>query len=102
MVVMRLHERFWQVVVDGDVVGYVDTVGPEGAERYRVRRLRWPSGRWVAVGEWWEFDAAIEACADAPPERLRGRDGSAARTASAEERRRARGFPPPQTRWFGS
>lgn len=66
MVVTAIHEQFWQVAVDGVVRGYIDVVQSRAGERFRVRRLRHPSGKWTAVGEWWDFDTAVAVCAEPP------------------------------------
>lgn len=84
MIVTELGGRFWQVRVDDDVVGYVDEIEVAGETRFRARRLTYPSGRWTIIGEWWELDAALHACAQVP------RRSAKVRSITV----------PPQTRWF--
>lgn len=84
MQVTELGGRFWQVRVGDEVAGYVDEIEVAGETRYRARRLKYPNGRWVVIGEWWELDSALEACADVPPAKVRVR----------------RITVPPQNRWF--
>ena len=84
MQVTAVNQRFWQVRVGDEVAGYVDEIEVAGETRYRARRLRVPSGKWSVIGEWWELDAALEACADVQPEKARVRKFTV----------------PPQNRWF--
>jgi hypothetical protein len=82
--VTALDQRFWQVSVGGEVAGYVDEIEVAGETRYRARRLTYPDGRWLLIGEWWELDPALAACADVPPRKVRVR----------------KLVVPPQNRWF--
>ena len=84
MQVTDLGGRFWQVRVGDEVAGYVDEIEVAGETRYRARRLTVPSGKWSVIGEWWELDAALRACADVRPAKMRVRKITV----------------PPQTRWF--
>lgn len=84
MRVTALDKSFWQVTVNGEVAGYVDEIEVAGETRYRARRLQYPDARWVVIGEWWEFNAALEACADVPIRQTKVR----------------KFVVPPQTRWF--
>lgn len=71
--VTALNQQFWQVKVEGEVVGYVDEIAVAGETRFRARRLKYPDGRWVVIGEWWELDPALAACADVPRSKTRVR-----------------------------
>lgn len=82
--ITALDQRFWQVKVEGEVTGYVDEIEVAGETRYRARRLKYPDGRWVILGEWWELAPALEACADVLPTKIRVR----------------KLVVPPQNRWF--
>ena len=73
MEVTALHQQFWQVKLDGDVVGYVDEIEVAGETRFRARRLKYPDGRWVLIGEWWDLEPALAACADVPRTKTRVR-----------------------------
>lgn len=84
MEVTALGQQFWQVKVDGEVAGYVDEIDVAGETRFRVRRLTYPDARWLVVGEWWELDSALAACADVPRGKTRVR----------------KLVVPPQSRWF--
>lgn len=84
MQVTALDQRFWQVRVGDEVAGYVDEIEVAGETRYRARRLKYPDGRWVVIGEWWELDPALAACAAMPPKQVRVR----------------KLVVPPQNRWF--
>ena len=88
--VTAVDQRFWQVKVAGEVVGYVDEIVVDSEVRYRARRLSWPDGRWSLIGEWWELDPALKACADVP-------------ATATDPRRKARVrklVVPPQNRWL--
>jgi hypothetical protein len=87
--VTALDQRFWQVKVGGEVVGYVDEIEVAGETRFRARRLKYPDGRWVVIGEWWELDPALAACAEVLPA-----------TASTRTVRVRKLVVPPQNRWF--
>jgi hypothetical protein len=63
MTVIPLGNRLWQVSDADAVLGYIDQILVLGEIRFRVRRLRYPDGRWVKLGEFWEFDLAVDACA---------------------------------------
>jgi hypothetical protein len=63
MRVIPLGNRLWQVSEQDTVLGYIDQVTVLGQIRFRVRRLRHPDARWIQLGEYWEFDSAIDACA---------------------------------------
>lgn len=84
MDVTAVDRRFWQVKVDGEVTGYVDEIEVAGETRFRARRLTLPGGRWVILGEWWELDPALAACAE--------------KTSSPSRVRKL--VVPPQNRWF--
>lgn len=73
MEVTALDQRFWQVRMEGEVVGYVDEIDVAGETRFRARRLKYPDGRWVHIGEWWELEPALAACADVPRSKTRVR-----------------------------
>ncbi|HNP15127.1 MAG: hypothetical protein KF739_09285 [Cryobacterium sp.] len=89
MDVTALDQRFWQVQVEGQVTGYVDEIEVAGETRYRARRLKYPDGRWVVLGEWWELDPALAACAEDLPS-----------TVSTRTARVRKLVVPPQNRWF--
>ena len=89
MDVTALDQRFWQVKVEGQVTGYVDEIEVAGEIRYRARRLKYPDGRWVVIGELWELDPAIAACAEVLP--------GSSRAGTARVRKLV---VPPQNRWF--
>ncbi|MBN9151875.1 MAG: hypothetical protein J0H56_10725 [Micrococcales bacterium] len=88
MDVTAVSQSFWQVKVAGEVTGYVDEIEVAGETRYRARRLALPGARWVILGEWWELDPALAACAETVP-------------ANTPIKSRVRKLVvPPQTRWF--
>ncbi len=58
-----IHERLWKVTLDNEVAGYVDMIDARDGIRFRARRLNVRYRRWVALGEYWELQAAIDALA---------------------------------------
>ena len=59
--VVQLRDDLWRVTrTDGEVLGYVDRTGPASGERFRARRMLRRQGRFLAVGEFWRFDDAME------------------------------------------
>lgn len=90
MDVTAVDQRFWQVKVAGEVVGYVDEIEVAGETRFRARRLVWPDGRWAIIGEWWELDPALKACADVPADSTGTRGKTRVRKLVV----------PPQSRWL--
>ena len=88
--VTAVDQRFWQVKVAGEVVGYVDEIEVAGETRFRARRLTWPDGRWTPIGEWWELDPALKACADVPSDA----------TSPRAKARIRKLVVPPQNRWL--
>jgi len=62
MTVIPLGNQLWQVSDADAVLGYIDQIVVLGEIRFRVRRLRYPDARWIKLGEFWEFDSAVDAC----------------------------------------
>ena len=58
---VQLHEDLWRVTrADGEVLGYVErSVSPAGA-RYLAKRMLQCQRRFLPIGEFWEFEAAME------------------------------------------
>lgn len=59
--VIPVHERLWKVTRGGELAGYVDAIDASDGIRYRARRLNVRHRRWVALGEYWELQTAIDA-----------------------------------------
>lgn len=58
---VQLHDELWRVTrPDGEVLGYIERfVEPEG-RRFRAKRLLVQQRRFIAVGEFWNMDEAID------------------------------------------
>jgi hypothetical protein len=55
------HRPSWRVSdPSGDVIGYVDQLGDDGAIRYRARAMVSRQPRFHDLGEFWRFDDAVE------------------------------------------
>lgn len=61
VIVTPVHECLWKVTCDDRLAGYVDAFDAKDGIRYRARRLNVRHRRWVALGEYWELDAAVDA-----------------------------------------
>ena len=58
---VQLHDELWRVTrVDGEVLGYVESFLERRGRRYRSKRLMALQKRFLAVGEFWSFDDAVE------------------------------------------
>ena len=56
-----LHDDLWRVTrPDGDVVGYVERSQTASGYRYLAKRLLQRQRRFLPVGEFWEFDDAMD------------------------------------------
>ena len=59
--VIQLHDDLWRVTrLDGEVVGYIDRTETPSGSRYRAKRMLQHQRRFIAVGEFWEFDDAMD------------------------------------------
>jgi hypothetical protein len=58
---MQLNDALWRVTrPDGEVAGYVERFTETRGVRYRAKRLIVRQQRFVAVGEFWSMDDAVE------------------------------------------
>lgn len=56
-----LRGGMWRVTrADGEVLGYVETFDAGGDTRYRAKRVSAHLRRFIAVGEFWRMDEAVE------------------------------------------
>lgn len=59
--VVQLHDDLWRVTrTDGEVLGYVDRAATASGDRFTARRMLRRQRRFLAVGEFWRFDDAME------------------------------------------
>lgn len=61
VVTVHLHDDLWRVTrPDGEVLGYVDRVATVSGERFTARRMLPRQRRFLAVGDFWRFDDAMD------------------------------------------
>ena len=61
VVSVQLHDDLWRVTrADGEVLGYVDRTTTAAGDRFGARRLLPRQRRFLAVGEFWRFDDAMD------------------------------------------
>lgn len=59
--VVPLHDDLWRVTrPDGDVIGYVERSLTASGYRYLAKRLLQRQRRFLPIGEFWEFDDAMD------------------------------------------
>jgi hypothetical protein len=59
--VVQLHDDLWRITrSDGEVLGYVDRTPTASGDRFTARRMLRRQRRFLAVGEFWRFDDAME------------------------------------------
>ena len=59
--VVQLHDDLWRVTrTDGEVLGYVERTTTASGDRFTARRMLRRQRRFLAVGEFWRFDDAME------------------------------------------
>lgn len=58
---VQLHDELWRVTrADGEVLGYVDRTQTPSGDRFTARRMLTRQRRFLAVGEFWRFDDAMD------------------------------------------
>lgn len=59
--VVQLHNDLWRITrSSGEVVGYVERFVDRGDFRYRAKRMIVRQKRFVAIGEFWSMDDALD------------------------------------------
>ena len=59
--VIPLHDDLWRVTrTDGEVLGYVDRTSTPAGDRFTAKRMLQRQRRFVAIGEFWTIDDALE------------------------------------------
>lgn len=57
---VAVSDSLWRIVrVGGEMLGYVDRLPTPDGDRFRVRRMLATQRRFIAVGEFWQFDDAM-------------------------------------------
>ncbi|QTX03648.1 hypothetical protein [Agromyces archimandritae] len=59
--VIVVHDGFWRVRMGGSPVGCIQRFAASDGERFLARVIDARARRWTNVGEYWEFDAAVDA-----------------------------------------
>jgi len=58
---VQLHDDLWRVTrPDGEVLGYVERNATPRGPRFLAKRMLQRQRRFLAVGEFWDFGAAME------------------------------------------
>ena len=59
--VIQLHDDLWRVTRStGEVLGYIERFVDRGDFRYRAKRMIVRQQRFVAIGEFWRMDDALD------------------------------------------
>lgn len=58
---VQLHEDLWRVTrADGEVLGYVERSATPAGPRFLAKRMLQRQRRFLPIGEFWDFGAAME------------------------------------------
>jgi len=58
---IQLHDDLWRITrPDGEVLGYVERRPTPSGPRFLAKRMLQRQRRFLAVGEFWEFGAAMD------------------------------------------
>lgn len=58
---IALHDDLWRITrPDGDVLGYVERHETPAGHRYTAKRMLPRQRRFLAIGEFWRLDDALE------------------------------------------
>ncbi|MBX3100232.1 MAG: hypothetical protein KF761_11715 [Salinibacterium sp.] len=58
---IQLHDDLWRITrPDGEVLGYVECRATPAGVRFLAKRMLQRQRRFLPVGEFWDFDAAME------------------------------------------
>ena len=58
---IQLHDELWRVTrATGEVLGYIERFTDRGESRYRAKRMIVRQQRFVAIGEFWRMDDALD------------------------------------------
>jgi len=58
---IQLHDDLWRVTSpDGEVLGYVERSASPAGLRFRAKRMLHAQRRFLAVGEFWSVDDALD------------------------------------------
>jgi len=61
LTVIQLHDDLWRVTRStGEVLGYLERFLDRGEFRYRAKRMIVRQQRFVAIGEFWRMDDALD------------------------------------------
>lgn len=58
---VQLHDELWRVTrTDGEVLGYIESFVESRGRRFRTKRLIPRQARFLPLGEFWNFDDAVD------------------------------------------
>lgn len=58
---IQLHDDLWRVTrPNGEVVGYVERSDTPSGHRFRAKRMLQRQRRFLPIGDFWEFDDAMD------------------------------------------
>lgn len=58
---VQLHDELWRVTrPEGEVLGYVERFAVRDGLRYRAKRFLARQRRFIAMGEFWSIDEAVQ------------------------------------------
>lgn len=61
LALVQLHDELWRVTrLDGDVLGYVECFMEPRGQRFRAKRFLTLHKRFLSLGEFWNFDDAVD------------------------------------------
>ena len=61
LTVIQLHDDLWRVTrTTGEVLGYLERFLDRGEFRFRAKRMIVRQQRFVAIGEFWRMDDALD------------------------------------------
>jgi hypothetical protein len=58
---IQLHDELWRLTLpEGDLLGYIERFTVQEGHRYRAKRRNVLRQRFLAMGEFWSMDDAID------------------------------------------
>jgi hypothetical protein len=58
---IQVHDDLWRVTrPDGEVLGYVERSASPAGPRFNAKRMLYAHRRFLAVGEFWSMDDALD------------------------------------------
>lgn len=58
---VQLHDDLWRITrADGEVLGYIERSATPAGPRFLAKRMLQRQRRFLPIGEFWDFGAAME------------------------------------------